>query len=117
MSNLTEHRAARAINASYRIGELSALARQVELDLRDGAPDAYARVYWLRRELGYVANELGVGLPDHAALRRVEAEYTALVVDADVHVHDAGEYRDPATGEPVTTEQEAWSFVSTEERS
>lgn len=49
--------------AAARIEELSMISKQVVQNLRDGAPSAYAQVYWLRREMGRVVATLGVGTP------------------------------------------------------
>lgn len=99
-------RDARAVNASYRLEELLAIGKAVVLDLRDGADAPYARVYWLRRELGYVVAELGVGLPNHAELKAVTAEYEALVSD------DVEDAEPTARNAPTRAEREAWAFVS-----
>lgn len=81
-----EQRRQRRYEAAARVEELAAIAKQVVLDLR-GELDAtavghlrandtaYARVYWLRRELGRVVAELGVGLPNHRVMKAVEKEY------------------------------------------
>jgi hypothetical protein len=72
--------------AADRLEELAAIAQAMVTDLR-GQPGesgqtaasdtAYARVYWLRREIGYVVNALGVGLPPRWAQRVVSKEYGA----------------------------------------
>lgn len=79
-----ELRAKRRNDAANRLEELAAIAKAMVQDLR-GQPGesgqvaandtAYARVYWLRRELGYVVNTLGVGLPERWAQRVVAREY------------------------------------------
>lgn len=71
--------------AAARVEELAAIAKQIVLDLR-GDPDqasqedadltAYGRVYWLRRELGYVVASLGrPGAPARWVSKLVEREY------------------------------------------
>lgn len=52
------------IQAANRIEELIIIAKEMVIRIRNGdEPDAYAAVYWLRRELGYVVASLGVGVP------------------------------------------------------
>lgn len=79
-----ELRAQKRLEAATRLEELAAIAEAVAADLRgeDGesgqvaANDtAYGRVYWLRTQLGYVVNTLGVGLPERWVRRVVEREY------------------------------------------
>lgn len=72
--------------AAARVEELAAIAKQIVLDLR-GDPDdrasqedadltAHGRVYWLRRQLGYVVASLGgPRAPDRWVSKLVEREY------------------------------------------
>lgn len=76
------------LEAADRVEELAAIAKQIVLDLR-GDPDdrasqedadltAYGRVYWLRRQLGYVVANLGrPGAPERWVSKLVEREYGA----------------------------------------
>lgn len=84
LNGYEELRTRKRLEAANRLEELTAIAKQVVIDLRgqDGAAKqqaasdmAYARVYWLRRELGHVVATLGVGLPDGWRLRLVAQEY------------------------------------------
>jgi hypothetical protein len=71
------------MDAAARVEELAAIAKQLVLDLRgeggsqeDADLTAYGRVYWLRKQLGYVVNTLGPpGPPDSWVTRVVEREY------------------------------------------
>ncbi len=72
--------------AADRVEELAAIAKQIVLDLR-GDPDdrasqedadltAYGRVYWLRKQLGYVVASLGQpGTPARWVTKLAEREY------------------------------------------
>lgn len=74
------------LEAADRLEELTTIAKQVALDLR-GDPDdqasqedadltAYGRVYWLRRQLGYVVVSLGgPRAPDRWVTKLAEREY------------------------------------------
>lgn len=79
-----ELRTKKRLEAADRLEELAAIAKAVAADLRGeegesgqiAANDtAYGRVYWLRKQLGYVVNTLGVGLPERWVQRVVEREY------------------------------------------
>lgn len=90
-----EHRTQQRLEAADRLEELVITAKQMVIDLRaNPAPDtagreawlrsndmAYARLYWLRREIGYVVNQLGVGLPPNWTIRQVTKEYTSEKVE------------------------------------
>lgn len=73
------------LDAARRLEELVALAQQMVLDLR-GAGDsqedadltAYGRVYWLRKQVGYIVSDLGHGAPDTWVTKVVEKEYGTL---------------------------------------
>ncbi len=79
-----ELRGMKRLAAAERLEELAAIAKAMAADLRGqegesgqtAANDtAYGRVYWLRTQLGYVVNTLGVGLPERWVQRVVEQEY------------------------------------------
>lgn len=53
--------------------DVALLAKHMVIDLREGEPNAYARVYWLRWRLGKVVAELGVGVP--SGLPAIAEEY------------------------------------------
>lgn len=79
-----QQRDAKRLAAAARIEELIEIQKQLVLDLR-GTPDkagrddadltAYGRVYWLRKQVGYVVASLGVGAPDSWVTRLAEREY------------------------------------------
>jgi hypothetical protein len=50
-------------DAANRLEELTTMLKQVTLNLRDGAPNAYAQVYWLRQEMSKIVASLGIGVP------------------------------------------------------
>lgn len=77
-----ELRRKKRFEAAARLEELAAIAKQMVLDLRgeggseeDADLTAYARVYWLRKQLGYVVAPLGVGAPDSWTTKVAEREY------------------------------------------
>lgn len=49
--------------AADRLEELTAEMKALVVELREGTPDAYKKIYNLRRELGYVVATLGEGVP------------------------------------------------------
>lgn len=68
--------------AAKRLEELAAITQQMALDLRgEGGSDedadltAHGRVYWLRKQVGYVVADLGYGPPDAWVTKVVEREY------------------------------------------
>lgn len=61
------------LNAANELEDIAAMAKQMADDLRNGAPNAYARVYWLRWRLGLIVRTLGVGVPQY--LDRIGSEY------------------------------------------
>lgn len=73
------------LEAAARVEELTIVAKQLVLDLRGEPGDrrsqenadltAYGRVYWLRKQLGYVVASLGSGAPDAWVTKVVEREY------------------------------------------
>lgn len=69
----------RQANAANRLEELSIAMKEAVRLLRKGQPDAkaYALVYILRRQLGYVVNSMGrVGLPNSR-----DCEWADLTID------------------------------------
>lgn len=95
------HRTQRRLEAANQLEELLVAAQQIVLDLRaNPTPDtvdreewlrsndmAYARVYWLRRELGYVVNKLGVGLPPNWMIKQIIEEFAQPRNDQEVPSH------------------------------
>ena len=82
--------------AAAELENLTVMMKQAVLDLRanserasrggqthasESLNDAYARAYYLRRELGRVVATLGVGVPVNYRLRGVETAYRALIQD------------------------------------
>lgn len=59
--------------ASHELEDLATIAKIMVTDLREGKDNPYARVYWLRKQLGYIVADLGVGVPK--GLDKIEAEY------------------------------------------
>lgn len=95
MTTYEAHRTEQRLEVADQLEELVIAAKQMVIDLRAN-PDAdtagreewlrsndtaYARVYWLRRELGYVVNQLGVGLPPNWAVKKIIAEYASEKVE------------------------------------
>lgn len=77
-----EQRNRQRSEAADRLDELAAIMKQVALDVRgEGNSDedadltAYGRVFWLRRQLGYVVASLGHGAPATWVTRVAEKEY------------------------------------------
>lgn len=78
-----ESRRRKRMEAAARIEELAAIAKAMVLDLRgegesqeDADLTAYGRVYWLRKQVGYVVATLGPpGPPDSWVTRVVAKEY------------------------------------------
>lgn len=82
--------------AAKRLEELAAITQQMVLDLRgQGGSDedadltAHGRVYWLRKQVGYVVTDLGYGAPDAWVTKVVEREYGAQA-GWNTPVNDAG---------------------------
>jgi hypothetical protein len=65
--------------AANTMEDLAAIAKQVVIDLRAGKPHPYARVYWLRREMGRVVATMGVGTPE--GIKEVNREYGCVYSD------------------------------------
>lgn len=83
-----EYRTRKRLEAAERLEELLVAAQRVIVDLRGQAGEsgqvaasdtAHARVYWLRKQLGYLVADLGVGLPPHWTTKVVEQEYAKLL--------------------------------------
>lgn len=80
--NYAEQRRQQRYAAAARLEELAAIAKTMVLDLRgdgesreDADLTAYGRVFWLRRQLGYVVASLGAGAPPTWVTRVAEREY------------------------------------------
>lgn len=67
------------LDSANRLEELGVALGEMVRDLRIGKPHAYARVYWLRRELGRVVTTLGTDAPSSHVLRDVAREYEELI--------------------------------------
>lgn len=59
--------------AANELEDLAAVAKLMVTDLREGKPNAYGRVYWLRKQIGHIVAGLGVGVPK--GLAEIETEY------------------------------------------
>jgi hypothetical protein len=80
-----QQRNRKRLEVSHQLEELTIIAKQMVQDLR-GEPGnrlsqenadltAYARVYWLRKQIGYLTRELGFETPHTWATKLVEKEY------------------------------------------
>lgn len=75
------HEQKKLVESAAELENISVMVKEAVLDLRNAArvgdvADAYARVYFLRRELGRVVAGLGAGVPRNLAA--VETEYREL---------------------------------------
>lgn len=78
-------------DAAAELENITVMMKQAVLDLRASRGgqihasaalgNAYARVYYLRRELGRVVAALGVGVPRSVVLRGIEKTYRGLIED------------------------------------
>lgn len=59
--------------------ELSMIADHMVTDIREGADNPYERVYWLRKQIGYLVSRLGAGVPKAKDLQAIEDHYEKLV--------------------------------------
>lgn len=59
--------------AANQLEDLATIAKIMVTDLREGKPNPYGRVYWLRKQLSQVLAELGAGIPK--GLDKIETEY------------------------------------------
>ncbi len=59
----TSSRDPRITQAAAQLEDLSVELKQLIIDLREGKPDPYARVYYFRHSVGQVVARLGVGTP------------------------------------------------------
>jgi hypothetical protein len=87
-----ELRARKRLEAAERLEDLARVATKMAEDLRGESGEsgqvaandtAYGRVYWLRTQLGYVVNTLGVGLPPRWVQRVVAKEYGTLLTQLE----------------------------------
>ncbi len=66
-----------ALHAASDLEDLAEILKQIIIDLREkDSADAYARVYWFRREVGYITSGLGEGVPNRVA--EIGSEYWNL---------------------------------------
>jgi hypothetical protein len=79
----------KATAAAARLEELSTVMSQMVTDLREGKPHPYARVYWLRREIGRVVATLGADVPP--SIGQVDMEYNLLIPRDESARIDPGE--------------------------
>lgn len=63
--------------AANELEDIATIAKLMVTDLREGKPNPYGRVYWLRKQLGYTVAGLGVGVPK--GLDVIETEYEKQV--------------------------------------
>lgn len=59
--------------AANRLEELTIIQKEAVKNLRLGAPDAYAQVYWIRREMSKIVGSLGFGIP--ADLKKLDHDF------------------------------------------
>jgi hypothetical protein len=60
--------------AASELEDVATIAKMMVTDLREGdKSEAYLRVYWLRKQLGYIVARLGEGVPK--GLQDIEVEY------------------------------------------
>lgn len=64
-------------HAANQLEDLAVIAKFMVTDLREGADNPYGRVYWLRKQLGYLVADLGIGVPK--GLQEIEDHYEKLV--------------------------------------
>lgn len=88
-----QQRNRKRLEVSHQLEELTIIAKQMVQDLR-GEPGnrlsqenadltAYARVYWLRKQIGYLTRELGFETPPTWATKLVEKEYGTELARAE----------------------------------
>lgn len=63
----------KVLNAAAQLEDIAVIAKMMVTDLREGADNPYGRVYWLRRLMTYVVNDLGAGTP--TGLQAIEDYY------------------------------------------
>lgn len=87
-----ESRREARLRAAAQLEDLIVVAKQVVLDLRgeptrEGQDDAdltaYGRVFWLRRQLGYVVGSLGVNAPATWVMNLAGKRYGTLLEKAN----------------------------------
>ena len=65
----------KVLKAAAELEDIAVIAKTMCNDLRDGAPNAYARVYWLRKRMSVIVSNLGFGTPTPSVLATIEREY------------------------------------------
>lgn len=63
--------------AAHQLEDLAIIAKLMVTDLRDGDDNPYGRVYWLRKQLGYIVANLGQGVP--TGLDKIEQHYETMI--------------------------------------
>jgi hypothetical protein len=65
------------LQAARCLEDLTVIMKEMARNIRNGSEtDAYAAVYWLRREIGYVTATLGGGVPNTS---KVAGRYLAQI--------------------------------------
>lgn len=62
-----------------QLEDIAVIAKTMCNDLREGADNPYARVYWLRKQLGYAVAMLGQGNPSAKQQQEIEDHYEKIV--------------------------------------
>lgn len=63
--------------AANQLEDLAIIAKFMVTDLREGEDNPYGRVYWLRKQLGYIVANLGQGVP--IGLDKIETHYETMI--------------------------------------
>lgn len=83
-----ELRTKKRLEAAEQLDRLIVVANQVALDLRgkegereqlNANDTAYARLYWLRKQLGHVVADVGTGAPTAWRMKALTHEYGKLL--------------------------------------
>lgn len=71
----------KVMQAAKELEEIAILAKQMVIDLREGAPNPYTRVYWLRWRLGRIVTKMGIGVPSFfpSELAAIAKEYESYL--------------------------------------
>lgn len=71
--------------AADKIEALSMVMKEMVKELRSGSPNSGARVYWLRREVGYILRRHfpAVVGPSPSKLSEIDDEYRPLLYPKD----------------------------------
>jgi len=68
------------LSVAAALEEIAVMAKTMCNDIRDGVPNPYARVYWLRTQLSRQVARLGCGQPGHQ--REIAVRYESQVRDS-----------------------------------